>query len=526
MTANENKVLLIQIETGQVLQTLGDGTIDLSSVAISPDNSQIAAGGQDGKIRLYNRNDGSLLQTLTMYGRVSSLVFSPDGTRILAGGARGNQGDARMWRVRDGQILAVFDKHLDWVSSVAFSPDGSLVISGSGGGAGDHAIRAWDSISGKQVFSIQTESAVSSLAFSPDGQFVLAGLWRSGVGVWDLEGKAVRTLGSNLPGVRNISISMDGKRVSAVTTDTTVSILDFSTGTELQAITTFGAPIDHLTYLENGSLAASTQPYILVVSQNGEQTRLTPDQDTKFLHVCASPDGQFFVATSYKGLTIVKANKGWVLQRLGGPFHRAVFSPDGKLLAAVITNSTEGFKSSAHIELFETTTWNRVRTWKIHQNPDGVSNYVHGLAFSPDGSFLVTSANLGTIQLWRVDNGELIQTIDAKHVLSHVSISPDGSLVASTSHFPFLTEIWRTDDGSLACKLDGTNRATAFSPDGHLLVSGYGNSLMLWDVQNCAPIKELAGHSELVTSVIFSPDQTWIASASWDGTIRTWMLPK
>lgn len=534
ITANENQLLVIQLETGQVLQTLGEGTFDLSSVAISPDNSQVAAGGQDGKVRLYDRSDGSLLQTLTMYGSVNSLAFSPDGTRILAGGARGNQGDARIWRVKDGQILTVFDKHLDWVSSVAFSPDGSLVVSGSGGGAGDAAIRAWDSTTGKQSFSIQTESAVSSLAFSPDGQFILAGLWKSGVGVWDLDGKTVRTLGRSLPGVRNISISSDGSRVSAVTTATTVSILDFSTGAELQSIETFSAPIDYLTMLENKRPAASTQPYVFWLTEAGEIFRTYPYEGDRFLSVSASADGKRLIMTSFGNLEVIEPG-GKHLFHLGGHLDRAVFSPDGKLMAVSALTYPAIGETSGSVEIFETATWKSIKTWQVFEYTDGFPHNLQGLVFSPDGTRLITGQQDGVIQVWQVKDGELLQTFKTETTVTHISISPDGLLIATSSFWPTFTNLWQISDGSLLCK--GTQqanqetelakqRATAFSPDGKLLVSGYGNNLMLWDVQNCKPVKELVGHSGLVTSVIFSPDQTWIASASWDGTIRTWALPK
>lgn len=526
VTVNENQVLVIQLETGEVLQTLGDGTFDISSVAISPDNSQVAAGGQDGKIRLYSRSDGSLLQSLTMNGRVVSLSFSPDGTRILAGGARGNQGDARIWRVKDGQILTVFDKHLDWVSRVAFSPDGSLVVSGSGGGAGDDAIRAWDSTTGKQVFSIQTESAVSSLAFSPDGQFILAGLWKSGVGVWNLEGKAVRTLGSSLPGVRNISISGDGRRVSAVTTATTVSILDFFTGNELQSIDEFGAPIDSLAMLENNRPVASTQPYVFWLTDKGNIFRTDPYDGDRFLSVSASTDGKRLIMTSFGNLEVIQPGDKHLFH-LSGSHDRAVFSPDGKLMAVVTQTYPAIGETSGFIEIFETETWKSIITWQVFAYTDGFPHNMQGLVFSPDGTRIITGQQDGVIQVWQVKDGELLQTFKTDTAVTHISISPDGLLIATSSFWPTFPNLWRLSDGSLVCQ--GTQRAeqraTSFSADGKLMVSGYGNNLMLWDVQKCEPVKELTGHSALVTSVIFAPDQTWIASASWDGTIRTWLLP-
>ncbi|KAG0068589.1 hypothetical protein BGZ89_004429, partial [Linnemannia elongata] len=64
--------------------------------------------------------------------------------------------------------------------------------------------------------------------------------------------------------------------------------------------------------------------------------------------------------------------------------------------------------------------------------------------------------------------------------------------------------------------------AMSFSPDGHQLAVGTYRSIYLRDLQSDERAIKLRGHTELVKCIAYSPCGDWIASGSYDKTVRLW----
>jgi len=136
-----------------LLQTLEGHAAEVTSIAFSPDGTQVVSGSWDRTVRSWDAATGDLLQTLKGHSdRVMSVAFSPDGTQVVSG-----SGDitVRLWDAATGDLLQTLNGHSDNVTSVAFSPDGTQVVSGSK----DRIIRLWDAATGDLLQTFWPDSS-------------------------------------------------------------------------------------------------------------------------------------------------------------------------------------------------------------------------------------------------------------------------------------------------------------------------------------------------------------------------------
>ncbi|MBI2422733.1 MAG: hypothetical protein HYV27_07875 [Candidatus Hydrogenedentes bacterium] len=116
---------------------------------------------------------------------------------------------------------------------------------------------------------------------------------------------------------------------------------------------------------------------------------------------------------------------------------------------------------------------------------------VSALAWSPDGAVLARGG-LTTVSLFAAANGQL-DTASRHELPGHA----------------------------------GQVRALAFSGDGTLLAAAGGKEarageVILWDTANRTPVRTLAGHSDMILDVAFSPDNATLVTCSYDKHVMLW----
>jgi WD40 repeat protein len=153
------------------------------------------------------------------------------------------------------------------------------------------------------------------------------------------------------------------------------------------------------------------------------------------------------------------------------------------------------------------------------------------VAFSPDGTTIVSGSSDGTVKLWdvwrpRVKKKTLVAS-DAE--VRSVAVSPDGHEVVAGIRYGMI-KVWSEGRERLAFKgHDGDVWSVTFTPDGKKLVSADGDwngpgQVKVWDVQTGRLIATLPQAGE-VLSVKCSPNGQWLATGSRDGALKVWKMP-
>ncbi len=160
--------------------------------------------------------------------------------------------------------------------------------------------------------------------------------------------------------------------------------------------------------------------------------------------------------------------------------------------------------------------------WKQQVNIDRVNSVI----FTPDGQTVISGGSDRLIHFWRASDGVLMQTLNTNAPFVHesaiewLSISRDASLLASCSYK--LIQLWDLPSGTMR-RLNGHTDwvvAVAFSPAGNFLASAsFDTTVRIWNPTDGSLIKTITGTGQQ-RCVAFSPDGSLLAAASGANVVR------
>lgn len=247
--------------------------------------------------------------------------------------------------------------------------------------------------------------------------------------------------------------------------------------------------------------------WVLVVSFSPNATRLAS----------ASMDASVRVWDPSSGTLIGKpliGHKKWITALAWQPFHVSVDC----------TGLVSASKDNC-LRIWNTTTSKSIKTLVGH------TASVTCVRWS--GENVVYSASQDrTIKVWNPSSGLPLRTISAHgHWVNALALSTD--YILRCGAFPTLDDKTRYVNNTLS-QSEAKNRyeATKGTRSGgrERMVSGSDDfTLLLWDglseddkERRVIPLARMTGHQQLVNDVLFSPDGLYIASASFDKSVRVW----
>jgi WD40 repeat protein/DNA-directed RNA polymerase subunit RPC12/RpoP len=160
------------------------------------------------------------------------------------------------------------------------------------------------------------------------------------------------------------------------------------------------------------------------------------------------------------------------------------------------------------------------REWVAH---DGG---VQGLAWSPDGTKLVTGGRDHEAVLWNPVTAQPTARLQGHTgTIMSVAFSPNGLMVATAS-LDKTSRVWAVDGGVVLKTLphDDCVEAVAWRPDGtRLATGGKGGIVHVWSVlEDFAPFPAREAHENTIMTLAWSADGGLLASGGYDHRVVVW----
>ncbi len=409
-----------------LLDSENDGSYKaVQSISFSADSQYLAAGGKDGRVRVWEL--ATRQRVLSLGGRgwghskwVNSVAFSPD-RRHLASASTDQT--VRLWDLNTGTETAVLHGHTKTVHALQFNADGTTLLS-----AGAPEIKRWDSALWEQTGSHATRwkhpASVYGLSLSDDGKSAYTAAWKGEIQEWDVaQAKPLTSWQAHQQSANALALSADQMRMASVGNDGRIKVWERSSAQakfeeKISLEEVKGHQLTSVQITRDGGLvfapsqAGSAKLWKVETGQpvwdlkSGKNVSATAISPNEKILATGSSDGS---------IQVWDAQTGQLLQRYThhrGQINFLSFSPDSQHLAAAASDRSI---SQMHLNPFG-----------VVQHSEAHDELVYSIAYSPEGQRLVSASSDQTVKLWdRQLNKVLSMQYDAQVYRAH--FSPDGN---------------------------------------------------------------------------------------------------
>lgn len=486
---------LCKVAGNELAWTSGSSS-KVETLSVSPNGKYVASGHQDGIVRLWHFDDGSMLSQMKGHvAAVSTVQFSHDGRRIFSGSV---DGTIKEWSLAHHPHTRQIEHPGLMVKQLDFSKrDNSLFAHGSG----SSTLIQWDNLSGRIIntWGVPTGSRVGLFGITSAAQFenqTIAETNRGEITIWNLQSDPVEIAIGEHAGADEIIWSSDGNLLASINTRSGLRVwnprnasliweFDFNSNPNLGKIQLKPNAVridDNNRYLFAGTM--SSEILVWDLEKQTFEARLAPPgsgtpasgASLNSIDFHAESGGLVSAATgttlAYRWDTDKRTVTGPLLQtNLDTRINNVKFTSDGSRIlggwgpalfdgttgrelttiytggASKIATSGTGrwfaFQSGGNdpIYLTDLATCQRLQTLKGH---DGL---VTSLAISTDGKWLATASLDSTVILWHLQSGEKIHHWPHKRPVYELAFTDDEQTVVAKDSFGEIYA-WNVKSGS------------------------------------------------------------------------------
>ncbi|MFC2131273.1 choice-of-anchor D domain-containing protein [Bacteroidota bacterium] len=523
LASSTGYVFILNPETGDIIESFQAHNVlnnisksGVSSISFSPDGIKLASSGYDGKMKLWDLEMGKMDLEISAGYSVSSVCFNQDGT-LLASGGGGKL--VHIWSTDTGDSVKSFEAHKNGSNVVMFSTGGSKLASGGN----DGKIMVWDLDSAGNDFVFSGHSnVIYCLDFSPDSTKMISGSADRTIKIWDLTTNKLKKTLYNYSYVYSAKFSPDGTKIINAGSDKILNIWDSENGDKLNS------------YPEENYYSVDVSPDGIAVAC-AERNSITIKKIETGIDSLIFSRGHRgtinFMGMSSDNKTIATAGsdttiKIWdtdskkVIRTIHTENRILSFGMDNKSIyvAALLRISSSEYL----LNVWESSTGNIVQSL---QDSDAVWSTI---AVSPDGSALACGYKEGgRVDLINLKYGNLIKSLtdyDKRDSIESISFSSDGKKIIASTKSKIFT--WDVLGGKFIGVIQANSTYSTFSPDGKTFAT-IGQGVSVWNSFTAQIINEIQTN-DYISSLCYSPDGSWIATASrgtaWNKTtnVKLW----
>lgn len=526
------------VNTGLEIRQPISVTSRSNDVAIHPDGNILLAGDYDHFIRLWNLETDALIQEIEVPYWIHTVAFSPDGTKFATSGSNQN---ITIWDTETFEVIRhLTDGHSDEITQVIFHPDGLRLASASR----DTTVTIWDINNGQILHQLtgQHSNWVSSIDFNSTGTILASGSWDRSIVLWDVvSGEPIyEPLVRHQNFVQDVEFSPNDVTLASSSSDGIIIVWNLDTYEPLLDPLgghSFGQlPIVFRS--DTQLIAGDSDGKIILwdISVFNRIGKLVDKFDSSVYNAAYNDAGtQFAAVVDYHSVIVWDSQTFDVVStfRLDGsklyplPIEGIEFALDDSVIVVYgcVHFTTKGLCTSSTIMMFNWFNGELVKEFDIAY----IGN-IFDIAFSPDGTRIVSANEDYSVGVWDVKTGVLTDVLDG-HTWSVRSIdySPDGTYFVSGGTDARVV-VWDSNDltirGNFIDQHTSWVHDVQISADSQLFATtGADRRIIIWDANKLEPIHEpFIEHSDEVHALAFHPNRRLLVSASRDHNILLWDL--